>query len=384
MEPIALLRCSEYDVDRIEQTLRQGFELLGGEAYLRKLIPPGSTLLLKPNLLSSEPPGSAVVTDYRTFEAVLRIVKDYATTITFGDSPGFGDAKRAAESCGLREVAKRYGVAFDPFEEFRTIALDDYLLVPRFEVATAAIEADVLISLPRLKTHGMTSYTGAIKNQFGCIPGFKKAAWHGRMPRVKDFSRMLLDVNRLVETSFAILDGIVAMEGNGPKNGNPKKMDTLIMGESLSAVDSLAAILIGYDPMDIPYLAEARKSGFGATSLAEIDVLGERVEDMRPKEFVRVRGKSHMRFGEGAMGHLVQKLTAPKPVLIPEVCIGCKRCGEICPEKPRAISFAEDAGNKPGWNYESCIRCFCCQEICPVGAIEIEYPLIARMLGMDR
>ncbi len=384
MQKVALLRCKEYDVDLVEETLRQGFELLGGDAFLRKLIPYGSQVFLKPNLLSSEPPGSPVVTDYRTFEAVIRIFKDYAGSIRFGDSPGFGHAAKAAESCGLMEVAKRYDVSFDPFESFETVALEDYLLVPRFDVASAVMEADVLVSLPRLKTHGMTSYTGAIKNQFGCIPGLKKAAWHGRMPRVKDFSRMLLDINKLVDTKFAILDGIVAMEGNGPKNGRPNPMETLIMGESLSAVDSLAATLIGYNPEEIPYLLEARESGFGPTDLKQIEVLGESVEEMTPEQFVRVRGRSHVRFKDGLAGRLVQKAIAPKPVLIPELCIGCKQCGDICPEKPKVIDFIDENGPKPHWHYDECIRCFCCQEICPVGAIEIEYPVIARLLGMDK
>ncbi len=384
MQKVALLRCKEYDVDLVEQTLRKGFDLLGGEEYIRKLIPYGAKVLLKPNLLSSEPPGSPVVTDYRTFEAIIRIFKDYAGSISFGDSPGFGHAFKAAESCGLIEVAKRYGVDFDPFESFEQVTLEDYLLVPRFDIASAVLETDVLVSLPRLKTHGMTSYTGAIKNQFGCIPGLKKASLHGRMPKIRDFSRMLLDLNRLVDAKFAVLDGIVAMEGNGPKNGHPNPMETLILGDSLSAVDTVAATLIGYDPNDIPYLREAEASGFGPTKISQIQILGESIEDMKPEHFVRVRGRSNVRFNEGFAGQIVQKLTAPKPVLKPELCISCKRCGDICPEKPKVIDFVDENGLKPHWNYDACIRCFCCQEICPVGAIEIEYPLIAKLLKMDR
>jgi len=382
---VALLRCPDYRVERVEASLRQGFALLGGDAFLRRLIPPGSTVLLKPNLLSAEPKGSPVVTDWCVFEASVRVLSDYAGRLTFGDSPGFGGARRAAESCGLMEVAQRYGVAFDPFESFVSAPVPERSLVGRFDVATAALEADVLISLPRLKTHGMTSYTGAIKNQFGCVPGLKKANWHSRMPRVGDFSRMLLDVNRLVDTRFAILDGIVAMEGNGPRNGRPHTMETLIMGESLSAVDALAAHLIGYRPGDIPYLRAARETGFGPIDLDEIEVLGENPESMKPAHFERIRGRSSVQFRDGRAGMMMRRLLAPRPVLDASACIGCRQCGAICPEDPKVISF-EGAGNesRPVWDYDRCIRCFCCQEICPAGAIDIRYPWGAKLLGMDR
>jgi len=326
------------------------------------------------------------VTDYRTFEAVIRILKDYAGSLSFGDSPGFGKAEKAAKSAGLMEVAQRYGVAFDPFETWQTVLVPEHFLVSSFDVATAALDADVLISLPRLKTHGMTSYTGAIKNQFGCIPGLKKANWHSRMPKAKDFSDMLLDINRVVDTKFAILDGIVAMEGNGPKNGSPRKMNTLIMGESLSAVDALAATLIGYDPLEIPYLKQAYKRKVGPVLLDDFEIMGESVDSMKPDHFVRIRGKNHMSFQDGGRWNKwLRDIIAPKPILVPHDCISCRRCAEICPESPNVISFYKDGERwLPAWQYDSCIRCFCCQEICPAGAIKIEYPPLAKWLKMDQ
>jgi len=128
MERVALLKCTDYDVELIEKTLREGFELLGGDSFLRKLIPKNSRVLLKPNFLSVEQKGSPVVTHYAVFEAVVRIVKEYSENITFGDSPGFGDSRKAAEKSGLMEVANRYGVVFDDFKESVHVTLENAIM----------------------------------------------------------------------------------------------------------------------------------------------------------------------------------------------------------------------------------------------------------------
>lgn len=383
---VALLKCVDYDVDLIEKTLREGFELLGGEKYLRKLIPSGSKVLLKPNFLSIEHPGSPVITHYAVFEAVIRIVKEYSSDITFGDSPGFGDSRKAAEKSGLMEVANRYGVKFDDFKKTVHVKLDNSILCKSWDVAKAPYEADVVITLPKLKTHAMAYFTGAIKNQFGCISGTQKAGWHTRMPDANNFCKMLLDLNTLVGTNFAILDGIIAMEGNGPKNGNPHKMDTIIMGESLSAVDSVAVRLIGYDnPLDTPTLKEAYDSKWGAVMPEDIEVLGEAMENMKPKNFKLSRKGGGFHFSSPTVSRFLTGMLAPSPSLIEDKCIGCKRCAEVCPEHGKVIKMVKkDNKLRPTWDMKNCIRCFCCQELCPVGAIETKNTTLGKLLGMDK
>jgi uncharacterized protein (DUF362 family)/ferredoxin len=379
MEKVALLKCSEYNVDLIESTLRQGFELLGGDNFLKKLIP----VLLKPNLLSIEKEGSPVVTNKVVFEAVIRIIKDYSNKISFGDSPGFGDSKKAAEKCGLIEVADKYGVKFENFNEAIHVKLDKSILCKSWNVAKAAYEADVVITLPKLKTHAMAYYTGAIKNQFGCVPGTQKAAWHTRMPDANNFCKMLLDLNSIVGTDFAILDGIVAMQGNGPKNGTPYNLNTLIMGESLSAVDSTAVRLIGYDnPLDTPVLKEVYDNNWGAVLPKQIEILGENIQDMKAKDFELCRKGGNFYFISPQVTNFLRSMIAPYPSLTKDKCISCGRCAEVCPETPKAITM-EKKGDKayPVWNMKQCIRCFCCQELCPVGAIETKHSTLGRLLG---
>jgi len=384
MDKIALLKCTEYDVNVIENTLRKGFELLGGEEYLRKLIPKNSRVLLKPNLICAQDPGAPAITHYAVFEAVIRIVKDYCGSLCFGDSPGADDSRHAARKTGLLQVAEKYGVEFCDFKETVEVRLENALLCRSWTVAKAAYEADVIITLPKLKTHAMAYYTGAIKNQFGCVPGTRKAQWHTRMPDPHDFSRMILDLNSLVGTSFAILDGIVAMEGNGPKNGTPRQINTIIMGDSISAVDSAAVRLIGYkDPREVPMLKEAYDAKWGSVMPEEIEILGEKLEDMAVDDFKLIRGKTDFNFLGPVVTEAMRRAIAPNPKLIPDKCISCGKCHNVCPQQPKAITMKTVKGKKvPVWNMKQCIRCFCCQELCPVGAIKAKYPPIARLLGM--
>ena len=386
MEKVALLKCMEYDVDLIEKKLREGFELLGGHEFLKKLIPKDSKVLLKPNMLSIENKESPVVTHYAVFEAVIRIVKGYSNNISFGDSPGFGDSRKAAEKSGLMEVADRHGVKFEDFKESVHVKLDNSILCKSWNIAKAAYEADVVISLPKLKTHAMAYYTGAIKNQFGCIPGTQKATWHTRMPDANNFCKMLLDLNSAVGTNFAILDGIIAMEGNGPKSGDPYKMNTLVMGQSLTAVDSTAVRLIGYDnPLDTPVLKEAHDSKWGAVLPKDINILGEDLESMKAKDFKLCRKGGNFYFINPRVTNFLRGMIAPNPALIRDKCIGCGRCAEVCPEKPGAIEMVQqDNVLNPKWKMNECIRCFCCQELCPVGAIETKYSNLGKLLKLDK
>lgn len=386
MEEVALLKCNKYDVNLIEKALRSGFELLGGEQFLRKLIPKNSKVLLKPNMLSIESKGSLVVTHYAIFEAVIRIIKEYSDDISFGDSPGFGDSRKAAEKSGLMEIANKYDIKFEDFKDFVHVKLDKSILCKSWDIARAPYEADVVITLPKLKTHAMAYFTGAIKNQFGCIPGTQKATWHTRMPNANNFCKMLLDLNTLVKTNFAILDGIIAMEGNGPKNGSPYNMNAIIMGKSLSAVDSTAARLIGYDnPLETPVLKEVYDSKWGPVLSKDINILGENIESMKAKDFKLCRKGGNFYFINPAVTNFLKDMIAPTPVVSESKCISCKRCGEICPEKPRVIQFVNKTGKDlPTWDMKECIRCFCCQELCPVGAITTKRSALGKLIYRNK
>lgn len=380
-EKVALLSCDSYQLDKLERKIREGFELLGGESFIRKLVPYNSKVLLKPNLLTVEPEGSPVVTNNILFEAVIRILRDYTTNISFGDSPGFGSSLKAAQKAGLIAVAQKYDVQFDDFSHYVNVEYEKAILCKLWEIANAPYECDVLISLPKLKTHGMMYYTGAVKNQFGCVPGTRKAVWHARMQNIENFAKMLLDLNKVVDTKFAILDGIIAMEGNGPRNGSPKKLNALIMGESLTAIDSTAVRLIGYDnPLDIPQLKVAHEYHWSSVLPEDIEVLGESIENVKVEDF-RLVVKNNKFFGSIQSQNILRRLLAPYPKLLEEKCISCNRCYEVCPEKPKVITMVSKEGRKfPRFDKSKCIRCFCCQELCPEGAIEVAKPILSKII----
>lgn len=386
MDKVALLKCDEYDLNKVEEKIRQGFELLGGEKFLKELIPYNSKVLLKPNMLSIEKEGSPVVTNSVVFEAVIKILRDYSNNITFGDSPGFGDSKRAAEKCGLLGIANKYDVKFDDFKKSINVRCDNSILCKSWTISKAAYETDVLITLPKIKTHAMAYFTGAVKNQFGCVPGALKATWHTRMPNANNFCKMLLDLNTLVQTDFAILDGIIAMEGNGPKNGTPYNLNTIIMGESITAVDSVAVKIIGYEnPLEIPVLKEAYENKWGSVFLKDIEILGEKIENMSVKDFKLCREGGDFYFINPKVTNFLKELIAPDPYLLEEKCIGCCRCAEVCPERPKVINMIQSNNKKiPTWDMKKCIRCFCCQELCPKGAIETKYSLLGKILNINR
>lgn len=382
-EKVALLKCKEYDPIEIERIIRHGFEILGGDSYVRSIIPENSSVLLKPNMVSIENAGSIAVTNYLFFEGVIRVIRDYTSNISFGDSPGFGDPLHAANKCGLMDVAKKYNVKFCDFRDTVHVTLSDSLLCKSWNVARGPYEADVLITLPRLKTHAMAYFTGAVKNQFGCISGTKKLEWHTRMPDANNFCKMLLDLNTVVKTSYAIMDGIVAMQGNGPTNGEPYKLNSILMGKSVTAVDSVAVRLIGYKKvLDIPYLKEAYDSNWGKVLPDDIDIIGEKIDDLIADGFKLCRKGGNFYFKNPRATAFLKSLFAPNPYLNKEECIGCSRCESICPKRPDVIKMVTKNNKRyPSWNMDKCIRCFCCQELCPKGAIKVKNTIISKLFS---
>lgn len=385
-ENVALLKCTSYDSIEIEKKIREGFELLGGDSYVRSIIPNGSSVLLKPNMVSVENAGSIAVTHYSFFEGVIRVIKDYTSNISFGDSPGFGDPGKAAEKSGLMNVAQKYGVKFEDFKETIHVKLDDSILCKSWNVAKAPYEADTVITLPKFKTHAMAYFTGAVKNQFGCISGTKKLQWHTRMPDANNFCKMLLDLNSVVGTRFAIMDGIVAMQGNGPRSGEPYNLNTILMGKSLTAVDSAAVRLIGYkDVLQIPVLKEAYNNKWDVVLPKDIQILGEKIDELKADKFELCRKGGDFYFLNPKVNNFLKSLLAPNPYLEKDKCIGCARCEKICPEKPKVIKMVSKKNKKyPTWNMDECIRCFCCQELCPNGAIKVKNTLLSKLISNSK
>lgn len=379
MSRVALVRCASYDPDDVAAAVERLVELLGG---IERFVRPGETLLLKPNLLFGRSPERAVTTHPSVFRAVAQIVQKGGATVEYGDSPGFGRPEAAARHAGLLQVAEELGVRLADFETPETVSNPRGRLVKQFTLARGVLAADGLISLPKMKTHGLTRITGAIKNQYGCIPGFLKAEFHGRLTDADLFSQMLVDLNLLLRPRLVILDGIVAMEGNGPGHGNPRPMNVLIGSEDPVAVDAAVCRLIHLDPRLVPPIVHGEAAGLGTAH--DIEYVGDPATQFAAADFDvyrAARPTSGPLTSRRRWVRIARRLLIARPVIRAARCTRCGACVEVCPVTPKAIEFAHAKRPAPPvHHYERCIRCYCCQELCPAGAIEIAVPWLGRLI----
>lgn len=371
---VTLRACADYDDDKVLAALSQACELAGFPQVKSK------TVLLKPNILNASAPERCATTHPAVLRAAIRYVRSQgAARILVGDAPGWQPQDMAGSKTGLYQVVQEEGAEWADFSRGQPVEAAKGRLIRRFTLAEAVGEADIIISLPKFKTHGLMYFTGALKNMFGLIPGLQKSAFHMRFPDRTDFALMLNDLQLAAPTHFAIMDGIMAMEGKGPNSGTPKQLGLIMASRSVYAMDWVASGLIGYKPEEIPYLALALQDQRYGFSPDTIRLNGDPLEQFRPRHFELVKvlhENDIIRAHVPAWLHRILKnLLVPRPVFIEKKCVHCAGCVKICPAK--ALTFVK--GRKtPDIDYEACIRCYCCDEVCPEKAIELKKFLWGR------
>ena len=283
---VALVRCEEYDADRVYQAVLKGISLIGGiSAYVK----PGERIVLKPNCMFGIAPQKSVTTHPAVFSAVGKILLENGAGVSFGDLPGFGGSEISLKRSGLKGAADDLGIPLADFDHGKSVEHKNALLIKRMTVANGVLELDGLVSLPKLKTHALVRFTGAIKNQFGCIPGLLKPQFHVKLIDPYDFATMLVDINTLVRPRLFVMDAIWGMEGNGPRNGKPRRMNLLLFSSDPVAMDAVACKLVDMNPIFVPTSAPGERSGLGTYHDENIEIVGDEIEQFRARDFDIVR-----------------------------------------------------------------------------------------------
>jgi Pyruvate/2-oxoacid:ferredoxin oxidoreductase delta subunit len=276
---------------------------------------------------------------------------------------------------GIADVCAAEDVQIIDVEDDRTtLTAPDGHLYRSFPVGRAFLDADAVVQVGVLKTHQLMRLTGGVKLTFGVVPGLAKAHLHVKAQRREDFADMLLDVHLAARPRFTIIDGIVAMEGQGPGSGTPKELGSLFAARDAVALDVALADRTAHERRSIYTVAASARRG-----LLDLDdpyrLAGDPIE---PDASFRPAGRDVQGLLPPQLHRLARNLVTARPRLVdPDACIRCNECAAIC--GTRAIVMDP----LPEYDDSACVRCFACTEVCPTAAIDNVSPVLARLLSRD-
>lgn len=370
MDLVSIVKASKYDKTIVRQALEKTFENLGG---VEKFIRPGMKVALKANLVMKKRPEEAATTHPVFAGELARIIKSAGAEVLIIDSPGGPYTRSRLEDIymgtGMKEVAEDTGAQlnFDTSEVEVQNAQGKF--IRKLKILKPLAEADLIINLPKLKTHGQMVYTGAVKNMFGAIAGISKVEYHFNMKEYDRFADTLIDIFLSTKPALSIMDAIIGMEGAGPSAGVPKEIGVILASENAFNLDMTAVNIVNIDAKSVPLIKNAIDRGLCPDSIDKIDLVGVPIDSVKVKDFdvPALEGLKEIRFVENDFLKSLVGFMLPKPVFLASKCIGCGDCVRSCP--PKAI---EMINKKPEVKLSKCISCFCCQELCPAKAIYIK------------
>lgn len=419
---VIVLSCDSYEEERIYTLLKRGLKELGG---IGALINKEEKILLKPNLLKKAEVEKAVITHPVVVGAFARILREAGyENIVLADSCGHGTTKQVIQGTGMDTYLEKYQIPAIDYTKGVHVENPDGIQAKEFILPKELLEADCVISLSKMKTHALERITGAVKNSYGFIYGKNKAIGHTKYPSADSFARMLIDLNQYVKPRLYIMDGITAMEGNGPGSGDPTAMNVILMSTDPVALDSVFARLVYLKPEMVPTNYHGEKMGLGNCKEANIEVVvvkensqisverddgneaqknnkitvakkqcenadisaDENQSDINiscniiPMEaLIEQYGNPHFNVDRTKVrSNIWTKLAKAlnifqkKPYIEPDKCVRCGICVNSCPVPGKAVDFRNGKNHPPVYDYKKCIRCFCCQEMCPKKAIKVK------------
>jgi uncharacterized protein (DUF362 family)/Pyruvate/2-oxoacid:ferredoxin oxidoreductase delta subunit len=327
-----------------------------------------------------------VTTHPEVIFSVAKLIQDFGCEVIIADSPGGGTLytesalRRAYSHSGWDRVAEELGVELNLRTGYKIIPNPSGRALKQFLIIDPALEVDAIVSVPKAKTHVLTTMTGAAKNLFGVIPSLEKPSMHARFQSVPEFSEMILDLNELMRPRLQIMDAIMGMEGDGPNSGDPRHIGAILASPDYSALDCVAARIMNLDPKDVGTIAAAIGRGYVMADMSDVELVGDPLDEFVVKDFKKPRTLSQEKgFAEKRLSSKVVSLVKAyslKPVVVREKCTGCGKCVQICPKKTIAISKGKariDSGH--------CTRCYCCHEMCDSRAIDLRRSLGGRAMA---
>lgn len=361
---IAVRSTGGYDKENIFTAISEIMESL----CIENRLSPGMKVVIKPNLLTAKNPNAAATTHPVLIEAIVQWLKQKGIShITVADSPGgpfiSSWLQTVYSSCGYTSLADICELNYNTEWGERANAVKN-AVCQKFNIIRPILDADYIINVPKLKTHGMTVFSAGIKNLFGCIPGLQKPEMHYRFQDRNGFAQMLIELACTVAPDLTILDAVEGMEGNGPSGGSARKTGCILASNDVFTLDSIAAEWIGLHADEVLMLKNARNMGL---IKEEYEIDGE-LPKIKPFVLPQSATLDFMTFVpkgiRGPVKKIADKILRPIPKIDKKICVGCGKCAESCP--PHTIQIEK---NKAVIGYKKCISCFCCQEMCPVKAI---------------
>jgi uncharacterized protein (DUF362 family)/Pyruvate/2-oxoacid:ferredoxin oxidoreductase delta subunit len=394
--PVIVAPCSDYSPAGVESALNRILAQIPSCFD----VPPGGQIFLKPNLLMPRHPDECVTTHPRLVSAAGSAFSKRGFRVLIGDSPGGPLTRPLLERLyartGMDAAAAQCGGELCLETGAETIEPAESTANRRLTIWQPVLRADALVNLCKLKTHGLTGLTGAVKNLFGCVPGMLKTEYHMNQPTVSAFSDALVDLARFLAPRLSVMDAVFAMEGSGPSHGRPRRVGLLLGSTDPFSLDYAVARMLGVSPEGFTTLAAALRKGYGPQSDGELRVVisspagmqaaagreaVELLQRVAPSSFELLEPENLTGLhGRGWVRHALrtlQPLLRARPAVDETSCTRCATCIHHCPVE--AVTMGP-AG--PRFDLDRCIRCFCCQELCPRGAIRIRRPWGSRLIYM--
>jgi uncharacterized protein (DUF362 family)/Pyruvate/2-oxoacid:ferredoxin oxidoreductase delta subunit len=377
---IAIQKISNEDV---KTSVFSALELINAKSLMQK---DGMKILLKPNLLMGKPAERAVNTHPEVVRAVIEWVKQfnpskiYVSDSAGGQKPGVTEA--AMKDSGIQEICEQEGAICVPFEktEREIYEVEDALELKEISSSRLLKEVNLIINIPKIKTHWQCTLTCCIKNMFGTVLLANKAKTHAQAAVLERFCSALADIYSISKPQLTVIDGYYCMEGKGPSSGDVVKLDVILAGYDGVALDSVVCKIIGFDPSEVLYIEKAEQKELGTSKFEDIEILGETIESVYRK-FKRPKLRPiSMPLPRWLAEYIGKTIFRAKVKFDKEKCRLCTTCWTNCPVNAIAPPLKLKKGSVPKWNSKKCITCFCCVELCPHEAVKFKINYIKNFI----